>query len=77
MNGNVWEWVSDWYAPYTSGSQDNPHGPDTGDERIIRGGSWYDTPDFSKADHRHPFDPTDFNHLVGFRCVVPISEAMP
>ena len=72
MNGNVWEWVFDWYAPYTSDTQENPMGPPTGTEKVLRGGSWYDLPDFLKADHRHPFDPDDNNHLVGFRCVVPI-----
>jgi formylglycine-generating enzyme required for sulfatase activity len=40
MAGNVWEWCWDWYGNYTSGLQDNPHGLDTGDARVFRGGSW-------------------------------------
>jgi formylglycine-generating enzyme required for sulfatase activity len=74
MNGNVWEWVFDWYAPYTSGALENPTGPARGDERVIRGGSWYDTADFLRAEHRHPYDPNDHNHLIGFRCAAPDSE---
>jgi formylglycine-generating enzyme required for sulfatase activity len=77
MNGNVWEWVADWYAPYTSGIQENPQGPDSGVERIIRGGSWHDKSDFLTADHRHPFDPQDNNHLIGFRCAFPDLESQP
>lgn len=77
MNGNVWEWIADWYAPYPTDAQENPTGPSHGIERIIRGGSWYDLPDFLRADHRHPYNPHDFNHLIGFRCAATKMEDMP
>ena len=42
MIGNVWEWVSDWYAPdyYGRGDVRDPRGPESGTLRIVRGGSW-------------------------------------
>jgi formylglycine-generating enzyme required for sulfatase activity len=71
MAGNVWEWVADRYAPYGTVDQDNPQGPSTGSERLIRGGSWYDDAHFLRSDFRHQYDPADFIHLIGFRCVIP------
>jgi uncharacterized protein (TIGR02145 family) len=40
MSGNVYEWVGDWFGAYSSTAQTNPKGPASGDNRVIRGGSW-------------------------------------
>ena len=39
MSGNVWELCSDWYGNYSSSSQTNPTGPNSGSFRVIRGGN--------------------------------------
>lgn len=40
MSGNVREWCADWNGSYGNNSQMNPAGPESGSERVNRGGSW-------------------------------------
>jgi Uncharacterized conserved protein len=40
MAGNLFEWCSDWFGPYSPAEAANPEGPASGDYRVVRGGSW-------------------------------------
>ena len=40
MSGNVLEWCQDWYGAYSSSSQVNPTGANSGSVRVLRGGGW-------------------------------------
>jgi formylglycine-generating enzyme required for sulfatase activity len=72
MSGNVAEWVADWYDPgyYASSPQDNPKGPSGGDEKVIRGGGWFNNPDFLRTSKRFHLKPEYKNAWYGFRCAM-------
>jgi formylglycine-generating enzyme required for sulfatase activity len=69
MHGNVWEWTSDWYGAYRDTAAENidPHGPESGDKRVIRGGSWYFDADSARCALRYTHRPQDKGFSLGFR----------
>ncbi|MFT3747995.1 MAG: formylglycine-generating enzyme family protein [Agriterribacter sp.] len=82
MNGNVWEWCSDYYRPdyYKTGTLDNPKGPpDSFDpdepgaiKRVQRGGSFLCSDEYCiryKAGSRGKGEVSSGSNNLGFRCV--------
>ncbi len=72
MAGNAAEWVADWYdREYYHHSPDtNPTGPEAGDKRIIRGGSWADLPTGLRVTARFSAEPDYEDRTIGFRCAM-------
>jgi len=69
--GNVWEWVADFYGPYTKNEQKAPTGPAQGDERVIRGGSWNASyASWVRPTFRYKDTPTKRSYGIGFRCAL-------
>jgi formylglycine-generating enzyme required for sulfatase activity len=67
MLGNVWEWVNDWYGPYSEDPQTNPQGPSSGPYREIRGGAWIYATDFVRSSYRGYVTVDNPGFGVGFR----------
>lgn len=73
MAGNVWEWTSSWYLPYSAHQHDpaDPGGAVDG-ERVSRGGSFLCSPGFCegyRASARNHTTPDTSLENIGFRCV--------
>ena len=71
MAGNADEWVADWYGQDlpAAGEQD-PQGPASGEQRVVRGGSYLTDVELMGAARRFFEDPTAMRPDLGFRCVV-------
>jgi iron(II)-dependent oxidoreductase len=69
MSGGVQEWVADWYGPYPASDETDPVDPQNGQQRVLRGGSWFSFAAFLlRTAHREPASPDASNSTIGFRC---------
>ncbi len=93
MSGNVSEWCSDWYAEWTENNtppspSTNPTGPQTGSEKVIRGGDFMaDRFDYDQNSCRvysrnslppdistQDFLYNGYPYFTGFRLVIPKNQ---
>jgi formylglycine-generating enzyme required for sulfatase activity len=68
MHGNVWEWVADFYKDsYANAPSDGRAALDVAAWRVLRGGSWVDSPGYLRSAKRFMIVPIGRNNYLGFR----------
>ncbi|MCX5658904.1 MAG: formylglycine-generating enzyme family protein [Planctomycetota bacterium] len=72
MHGNVMQWCSDWSSDkYPNDHVVDPQGPEEGETRIARGGSWFHAAEYARSASRAMIgNPTLKNFCWGFRVVL-------
>ena len=73
MGGNVREWVFDWFDEnyYQDSPRDNPLGPETGVNRVLKGAAFSDDIRYARPSNRLQHEPKSPGAVRGFRCVYP------
>ena len=70
MSGNVCEWCQDLFEEYSSSSQVNPTGANSGSHRVFRGGSWNGYARYCRSSYRNSISPDGRGYDFGLRLVL-------
>jgi len=69
MGGLVYEWCQDRHESYSGGDQTDPIGPNSGSNRIIRGGFRDEGARYCRSANRNSESPNASHASIGFRLV--------
>ena len=77
MTGNVAEWVADTYDEgyYRKSPYRDPPGPEEGQHKVIRGGSWRETPHAARLTKRFQAKLWRTDATIGIRCAKDLETA--
>jgi sulfatase modifying factor 1 len=68
MVGNTAQWAADWAGGYTGAAAIDPTGPATGEQHVLRGGSWALTDAGGRVSMRYSAAANVMSNTIGFRC---------
>jgi formylglycine-generating enzyme required for sulfatase activity len=73
--GNVWEWCEDWFSEDYYGKSEiiDPKGPNNGEKKVVRGGSWRSNARRCRVSRRNGNAPDLEYDYYGFRLLLPLS----
>lgn len=76
MHGNVYEWCQDRYDAkyYEASPEQDPPGPAEGNNRVLRGGTWFFDPFFARSANRNSIPQDDCGFNIGFRVVMEVEK---
>ncbi|MDD5223441.1 MAG: formylglycine-generating enzyme family protein [bacterium] len=70
LAGNIWEWVNDWFDSgyYSTSPTQDPQGPDSGTNKVMRGGDFESIDLELRVSKRWTYHPSIQARFIGFRC---------